>query len=71
MSFHLMNMLKPGVEARAKGLTAEECMAKKRYHMKRYNGTYGTTDGAKHRAWADLWFTQFRIREEKEEVINV
>jgi len=59
------NALQHGVEARAKGMTAEECMAKKRYHMKRYCSTYGTTDGAKHRAWADLWFTQFRIREEE------
>ena len=59
-----MNELQPGVEARAKGLTSAQCMAKKRYHIKRYVSTYGTTDGTKHSTLAALWFTQFRIREE-------
>ena len=68
---YTMNALQAGVEARAKGLTAAECMAKKRYHMKRYCSTYGTTDGTKHFNWAALWFTQFLIREQKEEVIHV
>ena len=59
---HDMNTLKPGVESRAKGLTAAECMAKKRFHIKRYVRTYGTTDGTRHRLLADLWFTQALIR---------
>lgn len=66
-----MNELQPGVERRARGLTAAQCMAKKRHHTKRYCSTYGTTDGTKHFTLAALWFTQFRIREEKEEVVNV
>ena len=46
------------VESRANGLTADECMGKKRFYDRRYAKTFGTTDGSKHSTLAQLWFSQ-------------